>query len=73
VAAMLPAKKQRYASTITAMNPDEKTVTLKDGHKIQYNKLLTTIPLGMYMYVFVYVELLTIHFKHMYTPYLHVS
>jgi protoporphyrinogen oxidase len=47
VAAMLPAKKQRYASTITAMNPDEKTVTLKDGHKIQYNKLLTTIPLDI--------------------------
>ena len=39
VAEMLPAKKQRYKSTITNLNPEEKTVTLQDGSKIKYNKV----------------------------------
>ena len=39
VADMLPAKKQRYKSTITTLDAKEKTVTLHDGSKIQYNKV----------------------------------
>ena len=36
---MLPAKKQRYKCTITDLTPADKTVTLADGSKIQYNKV----------------------------------
>ena len=36
---MLPAKKQRYKSTITDLSPVDKTVTLQDGTKIKYNKV----------------------------------
>jgi hypothetical protein len=39
VAEMLPAKKQRYKSTITDLSPKDKTVTLADGTKIKYNKV----------------------------------
>ena len=39
VADMLPAKKQRYKSTITNLSPEDKTVTLADGSKIKYNKV----------------------------------
>ena len=38
---MLPAKKQRYKSTITNLSPEDKTVTLQDGTKIKYNKVLS--------------------------------
>ena len=40
VADMLPAKKQRYKSTITDLSPKDKTVTLADGSKIKYNKVV---------------------------------
>lgn len=44
---MLPTKNQRYNARIITINADEHTVTLSDGNKIKYNKLLTTIPLDM--------------------------
>lgn len=47
MAALLPAEKQRYGSTITGIDADSNTVTLQDGSKIKYNKLLTTIPLDI--------------------------
>jgi len=47
VAALLPPEKQRYKKKITALDPKAKQVTLSDGSKIQYNKLLSTIPLDI--------------------------
>lgn len=47
VANLLPQNKLKFNCTVTNLNPDKKTVTLKDGKVIQYNKLLTTIPLDI--------------------------
>lgn len=37
VAAMLPAEKQRYNTSVTSIDPANKVLTLNDGSKIQYN------------------------------------
>jgi protoporphyrinogen oxidase len=47
VAALLPAKQQRYNSTITTIDAEAKVVVLADGNKIKYQRLLTTIPLDI--------------------------
>jgi len=47
VAALLPADKQQYNTQVTGVDAANKEVTLKDGSKIQYNKLLSTIPLDI--------------------------
>lgn len=39
VAAMLPADKQQYNTSITGIDAPNKTVTLNDGSQIQYNKV----------------------------------
>lgn len=40
VAKLLPADKQRYSQSVTAVDKDAKVVTLADGKKIQYNALI---------------------------------
>lgn len=45
VAKMLPTDKQRYGVKVVSVDKDTKTVTLEDGNKIQYNKLLSTMAL----------------------------
>ncbi|MEW5306695.1 MAG: hypothetical protein WDW36_009143 [Sanguina aurantia] len=47
VGALLPAEKQRYNQTVTAINKAEKFVTLADGSKIAYDSLLSTMPLDL--------------------------
>jgi NADH dehydrogenase FAD-containing subunit len=39
VAGLLPAEKQRYAASVVNIDAKEKTVSLKDGTKIKYNKV----------------------------------
>ena len=39
VAALLPTDRQRYNTEVVHIDADEKTVTLKDGSKIGYNKV----------------------------------
>lgn len=39
VAALLPEDKQQYNTSITGIDAPNKTVTLHDGSKIQYNKV----------------------------------
>ena len=39
VAALLPAEKQQYNTSVTNIDAPGKTVTLNDGSKIQYNKV----------------------------------
>jgi protoporphyrinogen oxidase len=45
VARLLPADKQKYGVTVVAIDADNKVVTLDDGSKIEYNALISTIPL----------------------------
>jgi len=47
VAALLPAEKQKYNTTVTQIDPANKILTLNDGSKLQYNTLLSTIPLDI--------------------------
>jgi protoporphyrinogen oxidase len=47
VANMFPKERQKYGVKVTHMDPKEKLLTLSDGSKIKYNKLLTTIPLDI--------------------------
>jgi protoporphyrinogen oxidase len=47
VAKLLPSHKQQYNTTVIAIDPKAKAVTLQDGSKITYGKLLSTIPLDM--------------------------
>lgn len=39
VAAMLPAEKQRYNTSVTSIDAPGKVVTLSDGSQVQYNKV----------------------------------
>ncbi len=45
VGKMLPAARQHYNQTVTALDADAKTVTLASGATIKYNKLLSTMAL----------------------------
>lgn len=47
VSTLLPTDKQRYNHTVTTVDAKEKIVTFSNGKQIQYNKLLTTIPLDI--------------------------
>ena len=47
VAKLLPEEKQRYKSKVTALDLEGHTVTLQDGKKIKYQKLMSTIPLDL--------------------------
>jgi protoporphyrinogen oxidase len=47
VARLLPADKQRYNSKVVAIDFEGHTCTLDNGDRIQYNKLLSTIPLDI--------------------------
>ena len=47
VAAMLPAERQMYGVEATSIDPEGQTVTLKDGSRIQYKHLISTIPLDI--------------------------
>eukprot|EP00878_Enallax_costatus_P013277 GHUV01013880.1.p1 GENE.GHUV01013880.1~~GHUV01013880.1.p1 ORF type:complete len:477 (+),score=117.64 GHUV01013880.1:113-1432(+) len=45
VAQLLPANKQRYDTTVTAIDKLSKRITLSTGEAIQYDALISTIPL----------------------------
>lgn len=47
VAKLLPEDKQRYAVKIVNVDPAAKVLTTSDGRQLQYNKLLSTIPLDI--------------------------
>ncbi|KAL6769868.1 hypothetical protein ACKKBG_A32675 [Auxenochlorella protothecoides x Auxenochlorella symbiontica] len=49
VAALLPAERQRYgpAQTVTSIDKAAKTVTFRDGRKLAYDTLISTIPLDI--------------------------
>lgn len=47
VANLIPKEKQKYDVTVTHLDPDAKILTLSDGSRLKYNKLLTTIPLDI--------------------------
>mmetsp|Transcript_25530 Transcript_25530/g.55577 ORF Transcript_25530/g.55577 Transcript_25530/m.55577 type:complete len:503 (-) Transcript_25530:650-2158(-) len=47
VANLLPADKQKYGQGVVNIDKDAKVVTLASGAKIQYNSLLSTIPLDI--------------------------
>ena len=47
VAKLLPAEKQRYNQTVVNIDKDSKEVTLSTGAKIQYNSLISTLPLDL--------------------------
>ena len=47
VAKLLPDEKQRYKSKVVALDLDAHCVTLDNGKKIKYEKLLSTIPLDL--------------------------
>jgi protoporphyrinogen oxidase len=47
VAKLLPDEKQRYKSKVVALDLDGHCVTLDNGKKIKYGKLLSTIPLDL--------------------------
>lgn len=49
VAALLPAERQRYGpdNSVTHIDKDAKTVTFRDGRKLAYDTLLSTIPLDI--------------------------
>ena len=47
VANLLPEEKQIYSMTVISLDAKEKVVTFENGRKIQYNKLLSTIPLDI--------------------------
>ena len=43
VAKILKKEKQKYGVKVTNLDPKEKILTLSDGSKVQYNKLMTTV------------------------------
>lgn len=47
VATLLPQDKQKYGVSVTAIDPANKILALSDGTQLQYNKLLSTIPLDI--------------------------
>lgn len=47
VGALLPADKQRYRAEVTGLDAAGRTVTLRDGTRIKFNKLLSTLPLDL--------------------------
>ncbi len=47
VANLLPEEKQVYNMKVISLDAKEKVVTFENGRKIQYNKLLSTIPLDI--------------------------
>jgi len=49
VGRLLPAEKQHYGSqcSVTAIDAEGKTVTLASGQKVQYNSLISTVPLDI--------------------------
>eukprot|EP01038_Epipyxis_sp_PR26KG_P010739 gene10739-14424_t len=47
VAKLLPKDKQRYGLSVTSIDPTNKVLTLSNGSSLQYNKLLSTIPLDI--------------------------
>ena len=47
VAKLLPEEKQRYNCKVVSHDLDGQSVTLANGRKIRYQKLLTTIPLDL--------------------------
>jgi hypothetical protein len=49
VGRLLPAEKQHYGSqcSVTAIDAEAKTVTLASGQKVQYNSLISTVPLDI--------------------------
>ena len=49
VAKLLPVEKQHYGAqcTVTALDAGAKTVTLTGGKQVQYNSLISTMPLDM--------------------------
>mmetsp|Transcript_11900 Transcript_11900/g.14380 ORF Transcript_11900/g.14380 Transcript_11900/m.14380 type:complete len:502 (+) Transcript_11900:57-1562(+) len=47
VAKLLPEKNQRYKTKLTDLDLDGHTVTLDNGKKIKYKKLISTIPLDI--------------------------
>lgn len=44
---LLPAEKQRYGVKVEQIDTKEQVLTMSDGTKIQYNKLMSTIPLDI--------------------------
>ncbi|KXZ52902.1 hypothetical protein GPECTOR_8g281 [Gonium pectorale] len=47
VAKLLPEERQRYGQKVVSIDKDAKIVTLDNGHKYQYDALLSTIPLDI--------------------------
>ena len=47
VAKLLPADRQQYGKKVVSYDTKGKSVTMDDGRKIRYGKLLTTIPLDI--------------------------
>eukprot|EP00775_Hariotina_reticulata_P011365 gene11365-11514_t len=47
VARLLPASKQRYGAAVSAIDQEAKQVTLSNGEVIQYQTLITTMPLDI--------------------------
>mmetsp|Transcript_14277 Transcript_14277/g.14377 ORF Transcript_14277/g.14377 Transcript_14277/m.14377 type:complete len:495 (-) Transcript_14277:275-1759(-) len=47
VAALLPKEKQRYGIKVEGIDAEKKLLSLSDGTKLRYNKLLSTIPLDI--------------------------
>jgi protoporphyrinogen oxidase len=45
VSKLLPSHQQRFCTTVTSIDAEHKTVTLQDGKTIQYQALLSTLPL----------------------------
>lgn len=45
VAGLLPADRQQYGCTVTAVDADAKSVCLGDGRRLSYDTLISTIPL----------------------------
>ena len=51
VAKLLPKENQRYGeqNSVTGIDKDAQVVTLKSGKKIQYDALISTMPLDIMM------------------------
>ena len=47
VSRLLPAERQRYGSEIVALDHAARTLTLKDGTRVSYGSLVTTMPLDL--------------------------
>ncbi|KAG2502052.1 hypothetical protein HYH03_000546 [Edaphochlamys debaryana] len=47
VAKLLPEERQRYNQKVVSIDKDAKVVTLENGHKYQYDALVSTMPLDL--------------------------